>query len=364
MAYLTALETTPLINRALDSLGDWMPVLSVPHTTNRFSRIIDWLALPPPAPSQRLLTTEAISTLANEQGTDIYLADARDRILLGRSVDQGKEGLRYADFRADTGPALLVSDQGGGKTSTLIVWFVLRLQILNYKIVAVNLKYSNRMQAAVEQIGGIVLHPTHEIDEFEKQTREALFSNRAVIYQPVKGTRPFAIADDPCLCAFTRIFYEDWLPYRDTPAALVIDEIHRLMPKDNPLSENAAATATLVAEAFKDWAERKLVIAAATQTLRDLLGSNLGVALQKFRTVAYFQVGPEDRELLIDKGYEAALIDSIVGGRRRPRGYCTLVMPDGFFTTIKILVTDNEMQVIQRLDVEETSDTTPQLEFE
>ena len=27
----------------------------------------------------------------------------------------GKEGLRYADFRSDTGPILLVSDQGGGK---------------------------------------------------------------------------------------------------------------------------------------------------------------------------------------------------------------------------------------------------------
>ena len=364
MTYLTALETTPLTNRALDSLSDWMPVLSVPRATNRFTHLIDWLTLPSSTQSQRLLTTEAISTLANEEGTDIYLADARDRILLGRSVDIGKEGLRYADFRADTGPVLLVSDQGGGKTSTLIVWFILRLQILNYKIVAMNLKYSNRMQAGIEKIGGVVLHPSDVMDEFEKQTREALFSNRAVIYQPVKGTRPFAIADDPCLRAFMKIFYEEWMPHRNTPAALVIDEIHRLMPKDNPLSENAAETATLVAETFKDWAERKLVIAAATQTLRDLLGSNLGIALQKFRTVAYFQVGPEDREMLIEKGYEAALIDSIIGGRRRPRGFCTLVLPDGFYTTVKILVTQDELQVIQRLDVEETSDTTPQLEFE
>lgn len=364
MTYLTALETTPLAGRALDALNDWMPVLSVPRATKRFTRLIDWLALPPPAPSARLLTTEAIATLANEQGTDIYLADARDRILLGRSVDIGKEGLRYADFRSDTGPVLLVSDQGGGKTSTLIVWFVLRLQILNYKIVALNLKYSNRMQVGIEKIGGIVLHPHDALDEFEKQTREALFSPRAVIYQPVKGTRPVAIADDPCLRAFMKIFYEEWLPHRTTPAALVIDEIHRLMPKDNPLSENAAETATLVAETFKDWAERKLVIAAATQTLRDLLGSNLGIALQKFRTVAYFQVGPEDRELLIEKGYESALSAAIIGGRRRPRGFCTLVLPDGFFTTVKILVTQDELQVIQRLDVEETADTTPQLEFE
>ncbi|MBI5029465.1 MAG: hypothetical protein HZB51_02980 [Chloroflexi bacterium] len=364
MTYLTAIETTPLTNRALDSLENWMPVLSVRVNTIRFSRWIDALVLPPPAPTQRLLTTEAISTLSKEEGSDIFLADARDRILLGRSVDPGKEGLRYVDFRSDTGPVLLVSDQGGGKTSTLIVWFILRLQILNYKIVAINLKYSNRMQVGVEKIGGIVLHPMAEIDQFEKQAREALFSNRAVIYQPVKGTRPFAIADDPCLLAFMRIFYEEWLPHRSTPAALVIDEIHRLMPKDTAPSENAAEAATLVAEAFKDWAERKLVIAAATQTLRDLLGSNLGVALQKFRTVAYFQVGPEDREMLIDKGYEPALIDEIIGGRRRARGYCTLVMPDGFYTTIRILVTDDEKEIIQRLDVEETADTTPQLEFE
>ncbi|MEW5718368.1 MAG: hypothetical protein AB1817_07080 [Chloroflexota bacterium] len=362
-AYLTALELTPLINRALDSLDNWLPVLSVPRRANRFTRAIDWIALPPRTPSQRLLTTEAITTLAQEEGSDVFLADARDRILLGRSVDIGKEGLRYVDFRSDTGPVLLVSDQGGGKTSSLIVWFILRLQLLKYKIVAVNLKYSTRMQAAIEKSGGIVLRPHDELDRFERQTRDALFSNRAVLYQPVKGTRPFAIADDPCLRAFAKIFYEEWLPRRDAPAALVIDEIHRLMPKDAPLSANAAETATLIAEAFKDWAERKLVIAAATQTVRDLLGSNLGIALQKFRTVAYFQVGPEDRAMLIEKGYTSALIDEIIGARRRPRGYCVLVMPDGFYTTIKILVTQDEKEIIQRLDVEETSDTTPQLEF-
>jgi hypothetical protein len=364
-AYLTALELTPLINRALDSLDNWLPVLSMPRRATRFTRAIDWLALPPHAPSQRLLTTEALTTLAQEEGSDVFLADARDRILIGRSVDIGKEGLRYVDFRSDTGPVLLVSDQGGGKTSSLIVWFILRLQLLRYKIVAVNLKYSTRMQAAVEKNSGIVLHPHDDLDLFERQTREALreASNRAVLYQPVKGTRPFAIADDPCLRAFAKIFYEEWLPHRDAPAALVIDEIHRLMPKDAPLSANAAETATLIAEAFKDWAERKLVIAAATQTVRDLLGSNLGIALQKFRTVAYFQVGPEDRAMLIEKGYTPALVDEIIGARRRPRGFCVLVMPDGFYTTLKILVTQDEKEIIQRLDVEETSDTTPQLEF-
>jgi hypothetical protein len=304
-----------------------------------------------------------ISTLAREEGSDIHLADARGRILLGRSVTPGKEGLRYADFRSDTGPVLLVSDQGGGKTSTLIVWFILRLQLLNYKIVAINLKYSNRMQYGVEKIGGIVLHPEDNVLRFEEMTRAALNSDRAVIYQPVKGTRPYAIADDPCLLAFMKIFYEEWLPTRNTPAALVIDEIHRLMPKDREVSDNAAQTATLVAEAFKDWAERKLVIAAATQTLRDLLGSNLGIALQKFRTVGYFQVGPEDREMLVEKGYEPALVELIVGARRRPRGYAVLVLPDGFYTTIKILVTPDEKEVIQRLDVEETADVTPQLAF-
>jgi hypothetical protein len=271
--------------------------------------------------------------------------------------------LRYADFRSDTGPVLLVSDQGGGKTSTLIVWFILRLYLQSYKIVAVNLKYSTRMQAAIESYNGIVLHPENDLEAFKQRTREALYSDHPVIYQPRKGTRPYAIADDPCLLAFMQIFYEEWLAQRNTPAALVIDEIHRLMPKDSPLSEVAASTATLVSEAFKDWAERKLVIAAATQTLRDLLGSNLGIALQKFRAVAYFQVGPEDREMLIEKGYEAALMELIVGARRRPRGYCVLVMPDGFYTTIKILVTPEEKEIIQRLDVEETSDTTPQLSF-
>lgn len=364
MTYLTALDLTSLDGRELDSLDGWLPVLAGRRAENRFTQFVDWLVAPPPSPTQRLLTTEAIATLAQEEGSDIFLADARDRILLGRSVDLGKEGLRYADFRADTGPVLLVSDQGGGKTSTLIIWFILRLQLLKYKIVAMNLKYSSRMQAAVEKIGGIVLHPHDALDVFEKQVREALFSNRAVIYQPIKGTRPFAIADDPCLREFMRVFYEDWLPHRNEPAALVIDEIHRLMPKDAPLSENASAAATLVAETFKDWAERKLVIAAATQTLRDLLGSNLGIALQKFRTVTYFQVGPEDREMLIEKGYEPALIEKIIGARRRPRGYGVLVMPDGFYTTVKILVTQDEKEIIQRLDVEETSDTTPQLEFD
>lgn len=364
LTYLTALDLTPLDGRALDALGDWLPVLSARRAENRFTQFIDWLVQPPPAPTQRLLTTEAIATLASEEGSDIFLADARDRILLGRSVDLGKEGLRYADFRADTGPVLLVSDQGGGKTSTLIVWFILRLHLLRYKIVAVNLKYSSRMQAAVEKIGGIVLHPHDARDVFEKQVREALFSQRAVIYQPLKGTRPFAIADDPCLREFMRVFYEEWLPQRTEPAALVMDEIHRLMPKDAPLSENASAAATLVAETFKDWAERKLVIAAATQTLRDLLGSNLGIALQKFRTVTYFQVGPEDRELLVEKGYAPALIEKIISARRRPRGFGVLVMPDGFYTTVKILITPDEKEIIQRLDVEETADATPQLEFD
>lgn len=363
-SYLTALNLTPLSKRALeDSMQAWLPTLSLPRVTDRAARVLNWLSTPPRAPTQRLLTSEAIATLAREEGSDIYLADARGRILLGRGVSVGKEGLRYADFRSDTGPVLLVSDQGGGKTSTLITWFVLRLQLLNYKTVAVNLKYSTRIQAAVEKIGGIVLHPEDELEHFGQATRAALASDRAVIYQPRKGTRPFTIADDPCLLAFMKIFYEEWLPHHNAPAALVIDEIHRLMPKDSPLSANASEAATLVAEAFKDWAERKLVIAAATQTLRDLLGSNLGIALQKFRTVAYFQVGPEDREMLIEKGYEPALIELIVGARRRPRGYCVLVMPDGFSTTVKILVTPEEKEIIQRLDVEETSDVTPQLSF-
>jgi hypothetical protein len=39
-------------------------------------------------------------------------------------------------------------------------------------------------------------------------------------------------------------------------------------------------------------------------------------------------------------------------------------MPDGFYTTVKILVTPDEKEIIQRLDVEETSDSTPQLEFD
>lgn len=363
-SYLTAIEHTPLTGRALEeSLDDWLPVLATPRATNAFTRAMNWLALPPRIPGQRLLSAQAIATLAIEEGSDIYLADARNRILLGRSVLVGKEGLRYVDFRSDTGPVLLVSDQGGGKTSTLIIWFILRLHLLNYKIVAVNLKYSTRMQAAVDKVGGIVLHPHDDLARFAEETHNALFTNRAVIYQPVRGTRPFAIADDPCLRVFMETFYEKWLPNRDAPAALVMDEIHRLMPKDAPLSENAARAATLVAETFKDWAERKLVIAAATQTLRDLLGSNLGIALQKFRAAAYFQVGPEDREMLIEKGYEPALMDLIIGSRRRSRGFCVLVMPDGFYTTIKILVTDDEREIIQRLDVEETSDTTPQLSF-
>ncbi len=359
-AYLTALDSKPVMGRALDALDAWLPVLATACAANPIARALDALVAPRRLPCQQLLTSQALSVLEREEGSDLYLADARGRILLGRSVDVNKEGLRYVDFRADTGPVLLVSDQGGGKTSTLIVWFILRLQLLNYKIVAVNMKYSSRMQIAVEKLGGIVLHPTDELDEFERHTREALFSERAVIYQPIKGTRPFAIADDPCLGAFMKIFYEEWLPHRDAPAALVIDEIHRLMPKDNPLSANASAVATFVAEAFKDWAERKLVIAAATQTLRDLLGSNLGIALQKFRAAAYFQVGPEDREMLVEKGYAPELIDTLVGGRR-PRGFCLFVMPDGFYTTMKILVTPDEKEIIQRLDVEETSDTTPQL---
>jgi hypothetical protein len=325
--------------------------------------LVRWLIVPHRTPGQRLLTADVISTLAREEGSDVHLADARGRILLGRSVTPGKEGLRYADFRSDTGPVLFVSDQGGGKTSTMIVWFMLRLQLLNYKIIAVNLKYSTRMEAAVDKFDGIVLHPEDDLARFEETARAALFSSHIVLYQPVKGTRPYAIADDPCLHSFMKILYEEWLPRRDAPAALVIDEIHRLMPKDRPLSESAAETAIYVAEAFKDWAERKLVIAAATQTLRDLLGSNLGMTLQKFRTVAYFQVGPEDREMLMEKGYEPALIELIIGARRRPRGYCVLVMPDGFYTTMKVLVTPDEKEIIQRLDVEETADVTPQLSF-
>ncbi len=372
-SYLTALNLTPLTDRALDnSMEAWLPVLNVKRQTARpehregsnvMVRAMNWLTMPPRPPAQRLLTTQVLTTLAREEGSDIHLADARGRILLGRSVTAGKEGLRYADFRSDTGPVLLVSDQGGGKSSTLIVWFLLRLQILNYKVVAINLKYSTRMKAALEAIGGVTLHPTDDLKWFEEKTRAALFSERAVLYQPVKGTRPYALADDPCLLAFMKIFYEEWLPSRNSPAALVIDEVHRLMPKDRELSDNAQQVATYVAEAFKDWAERKLVIAAATQTLRDLLGSNLGIALQKFRTVAYFQVGPEDREMLVEKGYEPALIDLIIGARRRPRGYCVLVLPDGFYTTLKVLVTPEEKEIIQRLDVEETADVTPQLAF-
>jgi hypothetical protein len=365
-SYLTALNLTPLTDRALDdSMTAWLPVLGGRRSgeTSLPARFVDWLTAPPRPPTQRLLTAQVLSTLAREEGSDIHLADARGRILLGRSVTPGKEGLRYADFRSDTGPVLLVSDQGGGKSSTLIIWFLLRLQILNYKVVAVNLKYSTRMQAAMERIGGVTLHPHDDIARFEKETRAALFGDQAALYQPVKGTRPYAIGDDPCLLAFMRIFYEEWLPSRSTPAALVIDEIHRLMPKDRDLSENAQHVATYVAEAFRDWPERKLVIAAATQTLRDLLGSHLGIALQKFRTVAYFQVGPEDREMLMEKGYEPALIDLIIGARRRPRGYCVLVLPDGFYTTLKILVTPEEKEIIQRLDVEETADVTPQLAF-
>lgn len=363
-SYLTALDLTPLTGRALErAFADFLPTLVLPRSADRATRFIDWLAAPASQPGQRLLSAEAISTLAREEGSDIHLADARGRILLGRSVMPGKEGLRYADFRSDTGPVLFVSDQGGGKTSTMIVWFILRLHLLDYKVVAINLKYSTRMQAAVDKTGGIVLHPEADLGRFQEQIRQALFSDKTVLYQPVKGTRPYAIADDPCLRSFMQILYEEWLPHRISPAALVIDEIHRLMPKDRPLSQAAADTATYVSEAFKDWAERKLVIAAATQTLRDLLGSNLGVALQKFRTVAYFQLGAEDREMLIEKGYEPALIDLIVGSRRRPRGYCVLVMPDGFYTTMKVLVTPDEREIIQRLDVEETADVTPQLAF-
>lgn len=366
-SYLTALNLTSLTDRALDaSMATWLPILEPSHFAAQTlpRRFIEWLTAPPPLPRQRLLTSQVLTLLAREEGSDIHLADARNRILLGRSVTAGKEGLRYADFRQDTGPVLLVSDQGGGKSSTLIVWFLLRLQILNYKVVAINLKYSTRMKAALEHIGGVTLHPTDDLKWFEEKTRAALFSERAVLYQPVKGTRPYALADDPCLLAFMKIFYEEWLPARNTPAALVIDEIHRLMPKDRELSDNAQQVATYVAEAFKDWAERKLVIAAATQTLRDLLGSNLGIALQKFRAVAYFQVGPEDRDMLIEKGYEPALLELIIGARRRPRGYCVLVLPDGFYTTLKVLVTPEEKEIIQRLDVEETSDATPQLAFQ
>lgn len=363
-SYLTAVDISTLAGRALEeSQKDWLPVLGLPRPKDRATRIIDWLTMRSPTPGQRLLTADAISTLAREEGSDIHLADARGRILLGRSVSPGKEGLRYADFRSDTGPLLFVSDQGGGKTSTMIVWFILRLHLLDYKVIAVNLKYSTRMLAAVDKVGGLVIHPQDDIGAFADIVRQALFSDRTVLYQPLKGTRPYAIADDPCLLAFMKILYEEWLPHRSSPAALVIDEIHRLMPKDRPLSDAAAETATYVAEAFKDWAERKLVIAAATQTLRDLMGSNLGVSLQKFRTVAYFQLGLEDREMLVEKGYEPALVDLIVGSRRRPRGYCVLVMPDGFYTTMKILVTPDEQDIIQRLDVDETSDVTPQLAF-
>lgn len=364
-SYLTALNVTPLSDRALeDSMQDWLPMLTQPRRTkNVLVRALDWLTAPPRLPAQRLLSAQVLSTLAGEEGSDIHLADARGRILLGRSVLPGKEGLRYADFRSDTGPVLLVSDQGGGKSSSLIVWFLLRLQILNYKVIAINLKYSTRMQAGMETIDGITLHPEDNLKRFEEKTRAALFSERPVLYQPIKGTRPFAIADDPCLLAFTKIFYEEWLPARNSPAALVIDEIHRLMPKDRDLSPSAAQVATYVSEAFKDWAERKLVIAAATQTLRDLLGSNLGITLQKFRTVAYFQVGPEDRAMLEEKGYEPALIELIIGARRRPRGYCVLVLPDGFYTVLQVLVTPEEKDIIQRLDVEETADATPQLAF-
>lgn len=361
-SYLPALNTQTLTERALeDSLRDWLPVLSIARAKDRAARFFDWLTAPPRLPAVRLLSSELVAALAREEGSDLHLADSRGRILLGRSVMPGKEGLRYADFRADTGPVLLVSDQGGGKTSTLIVWFILRLSLLKYKIIALNLKYSTRMQAAVEKVRGIVLHPDENLARFEQATRAALATNRAVLYQPIKGTRPYAIADDPCLLRFMQIFYLEWLPTRDTPAALVIDEIHRLMPKDQPLSPNAAETATIVAETFKDWAERKLVIAAATQTLRDLLGSHLGIALQKFRTAAYFQIGAEDRELLEEKGYSPELIDLIIGSRRRPRGYAALVMPDGFYTTVKVLVTAEEKELIQRLDVEETADVTPEL---
>jgi hypothetical protein len=67
--------------------------------------------------------------------------------------------------------------------------------------------------------------------------------------------------------------------------------------------------------------------------------------------------------MLLEKGYEPALVDLVIGARRRPRGYCVLVMPDGFYTTIKVLVTPDEKEIIQRLDVEETADVTPQLAF-
>lgn len=362
--YLPALNYRTLTGRALeDSLGHWFPVLEQTPPHDFVSRVLDYLAAAPVDPSYRLLSEQLAVALHHEEGSDVKLADARGRILLGRSVTIGKEGLRYVDFRADTGPILLVSDQGGGKSSSLIVWFLLRLQLLKYKIVAVNLKYSSRMSVAVDKVAGIVLHPQEDLDAFRAATRAALFSDRTVLYQPVKGVRPYAIADDPCLLAFVQIFYEEWLPARNAPAALVIDEIHRLMPKDQPLSQNASQAATLIAEAFKDWAERKLVIAAATQTLRDLYGSNLGLALQKFRTNVFFQVGPEDRAALEEKGYSPELVNLIIGERRRPRGYGVLVMPDGFFTTIKILVTSEERDIIQRLDVEETADTTPQLVF-
>lgn len=363
-SYLSALDYRSLTDRALEaSLPHWLPVLDSPAPLPWVERVVEWLAAPPEPPAARLLTQQMVTALHREEGSDVHLADARGRILLGRSITPGKEGLRYADFRADTGPVLLVSDQGGGKSSTLIIWFLLRLQLLSYKIIAINLKYSTRMQIAAGEVGGIVLHPQDDLDDFGARTRKALFSNQTVLYQPVKGSRPYAIADDPCLLAFVRILYEEWLPARETPAALVIDEIHRLLPKDQPLSPNAAQVATLVAEAFKDWAERKLVIAAATQTLRDLYGSNLGLALQKFRTDLYFQVGPEDRDALAEKGYSPALVELIVGERRRPRGYAVLVMPDGFYTTIKILATPEEKAIIQRLDVEETADATPQLTF-
>ncbi len=362
--YLPALNYRTLTERALeDSLPRWFPVVERRTRGDLVARVFDYLAAPPESPAQRLVSEQLAAALHHEEGSDVKLADARGRILLGRSVTIGKEGLRYADFRADTGPILLVSDQGGGKSSTLIVWFLLRLQLLKYKIVAINLKYSSRMQIAVDKVGGVVLHPHDDLDAFRAQTRAALFSDKTLLYQPVKGIRPYAIADDPCLLAFAKIFYEEWLPARNAPAALVIDEIHRLMPKDQPLSKNASEAATLIAEAFKDWAERKLVIAAATQTLRDLYGSHLGLALQKFRTNVYFQVGPEDRAALEEKGYSPELVNLIIGERRRPRGYGVLLMPDGFYTTIKILVTPEERDIIQRLDVEETADVTPQLVF-
>jgi len=79
----------------------------------------------------RLLTSEAISTLAGRKERPVPGRCARAHSA-GRSIGLGKEGLRYADFRADTGPVLLVSDQGGGKTSTLIIWFILRLFLVKY----------------------------------------------------------------------------------------------------------------------------------------------------------------------------------------------------------------------------------------